>query len=341
MASIADDEAASIKIPAIAKIPKHQRLSFADENESVNTYRANKDPETDRCKAMALATKQAGLREEVAKAMLSACAPPKRSPKMGGPLASRSSNSGRSPCTPQDGPGEKLGFGSSAPRSKRDSLPAPPPASARSKNRCETPEPASRVGMVRSPMDKRSQKVLPQRPQGPPPTRQQPPPSPRGNSMWPPSPQSGRRQSPSFMLKPGPPRCPSHASLSSGITRQASAGRCPSISRSNSYMQMPEGPQVHTARARTHTHGSSQHLMQSATNLRPSPSQGSLSYAAPTQTNSFVPQPASPMSRTNSYVPPLHSSSYNVPVSSPMVTAAPQAELEPQYPNSVERVRDL
>lgn len=119
-------------------------------------------------------------------------------------------------------------------------------------------------------------------------------------------------------------------------------------------MQMPEGPQVHTARARTHTHGSSQHLMQSAANLRPSPSQGSLSYApppgtptrspsyaAPTQTNSFVPQPASPMSRTNSYVPPLHSSSYNVPVSSPMVTAAPQAELEPQYPNSVERVRDL
>merc|ERR1719453_965036 len=76
------------KPPAINRIPKHKRLSFPDENEGINTVRANYDPETDRCKAMDMATKQAALRENAARAMLGD-GPPKRSPALGGASSPR------------------------------------------------------------------------------------------------------------------------------------------------------------------------------------------------------------------------------------------------------------
>merc|ERR1719424_1066942 len=82
----------SMLIPAIARIPKLNRLSFHDENEGVNIMQANTDPTVDRCKAMAMATQQAEMRADAARAMLqNEGGPPKRSVRP-------SSTSGRSPA---------------------------------------------------------------------------------------------------------------------------------------------------------------------------------------------------------------------------------------------------
>lgn len=358
------------KIPAITRIPKDKRLSFPDENTShgVNTIRAGHDPETDRCKAMDIATKQAAARENAARAMLNE-GPPKRGPGLGGhSQPPKSPTSARGPTPPKKNESKTpraLGFGTSSRR--LDSLPAPPMHSSRGPSplrssrtstggRCETPEPQRGSGAASpSPMQNTTSSAQQQKLQGAPPT-------PRGNNMWgqqaaPPTPQRQKDAS-SFVLGPGPPRCPSMSSLSPQTSRAKSntAGE----KRRNSYVQRQESFSTSNGTMGAYTYrGEQPQRMQSAQYSARFPPAQSNSYipppspthsyvAPPSQTNvgnSWVPPPS--MSRNNSYVPPPPRADMNPLPTSPMSTAmvvnGSRTNLSPeaiQYPNSMEKVRD-
>jgi hypothetical protein len=242
----------SMLIPAIARIPKLNRLSFHDENEGVNIMQANTDPTVDRCKAMAMATQQAEMRADAARAMLqNDGGPPKRSVRpsstSGRSPAPKSPNANARPPSPLPKSSGKLGFGSSG-RGRLETfskLHASPMHSSRAKKRCETPDTSRRepktASQRPSPLSKRSPGTtprpspLPARPQRPPPTPGRtprcsglgPPPSPLRQPSLGQSPGIARQQSQSFMINlaavPGPPRCNSIAQ--SQVGRSASTGR--------------------------------------------------------------------------------------------------------------------
>lgn len=313
----------SIQIPIVAKIPRDQRLSFADENEGVNTRQANYDPCVDRCKAMDIATKQAAQREDAAREMLtSRKMPPPRSPMLG--------SAPKSPIHPL------LGFGTSTPRHDSMRIPSFSPQTSRTHKRAETPEPSpmqthrdtrcTSRGPVPSPMQSH-RGVLPQRPRGPPPSQQQPPQSPRNTSRQPPpSPQAVTRQ---YSKPPGPPRCASNAALSSQMGRASSTSRVGPPRRCNSYLQSGESFSQ-SNQSGAWTYRGAQEQVSSARNrtLSPSPISRNNSYVPPPQSNAYGPAPGNP------YGPP--------PPSSPMMNVGSQFNLssDAQYPNSIEKIRD-
>lgn len=334
----------SIQIPIVAKIPRDQRLSFADENEGVNTRQANYDPCVDRCKAMDIATKQAAQREDAAREMLtSRRMPPPRSPMLG--------SAPKSPIHPL------LGFGTSTPRIDSMRIPSFSPQTSRTHKRGQTPEPSpmqthrdtsrgpglhrdTSRGPVPSPMQSH-RGVLPQRPRGPPPSQQQPPQSPLNTSRQPPqppqSPRNTSRQPPpspqavarQYSKPPGPPRCASNAALSSQMGRASSASRVGPSRRCNSYLQSGESFSQ-SNQSGAWTYRGSQDQVSSARNrtVSPSPISRNNSYVPPPQINTYGAAPGSP------YGPP--------PPSSPMMNVGSQFNLssDAQYPNSIEKIRD-
>jgi len=357
--------------PAITRIPKHKRLSFPDENEGVNTVRAGYNPDTDRCKAMDIATKQAALREIEARRMLA----PKQSPGLG--AQSQPPKSSNTPRTSSSG---KLGFGTSSRR--LDSLPTPPMHSSRADRRpsplpspralkrCDIPE-AQRGPGAPSPsplQHSKSSVPLTQKPQGSSHT-------PRATNdhlttpMWG-APSTPQRQSPSsmkspsFVLAPGPPRCPSMASLSPQSSRPAPNGTGGGEKRRNSYVQRQESFSVSGSNnamdAYAYADSERQRLLARflpvQNNSYVAPPSPTYSFAPPVQTNgnSWVPPPS--LSRSNSYVPPPQSSAHAPrappspraspsprPVAQAMVVSGSCQKLalpEIQYPNSMEKVKD-
>lgn len=357
--------------PAITRIPKNKRLSFPDENEGVNTVHAGYNPDTDRCKAMDMATKQAALREIEARRMLG------RGPGLGAP-----SQPPKSSTTPRASSKGKLGFGSSSSR-RLDSLPTPsihssrgpsPMRSSRGSKRCELPEPPRGPGAPTAPS---RQSSVPQKPQGSSPT-----PRTANDHLTTPlwgAPSTPQRQSPSsvkspsFVLGPGPPRCPSMAvaapgpgsPLSPQSSRPTSKGPG-GDKRRNSYVQRQESFSVSSSNIMdTYAYHDAERqrllarfLPVQNNSFVPPPSPNYSYVAPPAQTtgNSWVP-PTS-LSRSNSYVPPLQSSAQLPPsplqssaqlppsprpVPRAMVVSGSRQNLaspEVRYPSSMEKVRD-
>lgn len=209
-------------VPAITRIPKHARISFLDENEGVNTVRANYQPDIDRCKEMDKACKQAAVREDAALAVLNA---PQKS-RVPAPLGLHSA---RKPPSARDDPKTgRQGYGSSSHRPGLDHLGGAPQSSSRRTSGCESPMTSRRGPQGESPMTSRRNSTVPtpspmssrrgstasrQRPHGAPPTPRCNSVDPRGQNapQWPPRSPSPQRGSPSFMsMVPGPPRCNSN-----------------------------------------------------------------------------------------------------------------------------------
>lgn len=238
-----------------------------------------------------------------------------------------------------------------------------PMRSSRTSKRCEIPESQRGPGAPPpSPLqNSKSSAPLAQKPQGSL--------TPRSTSdhlttpMWG-APSTPQRQSPpsmkspSFVLGPGPPRCPSMASVSPQSSRPASKGQGGGDKRRNSYVQRQESFSVSGSNsamdAYAYHDAERQRLLARflpvQNNSYVPPSSPMHSYVAPsvqTNGNSWVPPPS--LSRSNSYVPPPHGSAHAPLPTSPilvpqaMVVSGSRQNLaspEVLYPNSIEKVRD-